>query len=76
MKTTIALLILVATTLSACGTENMKACTIMYGPTVAVSNAQNNSQCPIGQSQVGYDEGAIGGPLLCSTLTVTCPDDE
>lgn len=65
--------ILFALFLAGCGAENQVGCTSTLGPTEAYTLGENSSQCPIGMVLVGYDEAAVGGPLLCATITTSCP---
>lgn len=66
--------IAVALLLASCGAENQKTCTTIFGQGVPTSDLLNNRQCPQGQVLVGYGEDIIGGPLVCATVTVTCPE--
>lgn len=58
---------------TACGQENTVGCTAVFGTPVPTMNSVNNFACPLGEVLVGYDSGRVGGPLLCATMTVSCP---
>ena len=55
-----------------CGKQQV-TCTVAFDSPVAVTNTWNNFTCPVNQVLVGYDSGRSGGPLLCSSMTITCP---
>lgn len=75
-KSTLLLGIFALFSVAACGRENTVTCTPVFAAPQPYLNSQNSYKCPLGQVLVGYDQGAVGGPLLCASMTVSCPVPE
>jgi hypothetical protein len=59
--------------LASCAPGKVQTCTTTIGAAQAHQSENNGYQCPVGFVLVGYRPDGIAGPLLCATLTTTCP---
>ncbi len=64
---------LITISIAACGLKDSQACTTSTGVPQPVSDTMNSFSCPIGQVLVGYRPDGVAGPLLCASLTTSCP---